>query len=445
MKRGRTCSTLGQPGPEQRPGSSRSGLNRGLGPQDRGGLDATEEADVEQDGSAGTAVLGLDRSCCWRCRRRCAELSCRAGTWSEVSKQIRPWASLTEPARREGRAGLLVRAGLDVPCVARRLAWAGAPRLGRCGEAGAPGHALARDARVLVDRHQVPASPARLRLSRCPLRCQPGAGRRLLAEGHPDVADDTRCERGGGGRRRLVGLLNMHAAAPAATLPRPLSGLTRPTSLGRPRQQFLIWFACGHCLSGPTRICISGLTPTVPASGLTVGGPSERRDRRLRTQHTCTENSTSCHPRRSASPRTPCAAPPGRLRCQPPARWRRGRSREHLGRRGYLLYEQRLSVVQQPGCAPVTAAAGPANSIARRQGRPNHEVSVAQPALLRAVPSQLWARNMRAVAGRPRHLDQGLAVLAHLLIQHRLQQVEQPEKISAIKAASQPPINASRS
>ncbi len=41
-----------------------------------------------------------------------------------------------------------------------------------------------------MDRDQVAAPPVRLRLNSCALRCQPGAGLRLLADGHPDGVGD---------------------------------------------------------------------------------------------------------------------------------------------------------------------------------------------------------------------------------------------------------------
>ncbi len=51
---------------------------------------------------------------------RCAEPLCPAGTWSEVSGQIRPRASLTERARREA-CRLVGEDGLDVAAVAAQL------------------------------------------------------------------------------------------------------------------------------------------------------------------------------------------------------------------------------------------------------------------------------------------------------------------------------------
>ncbi len=58
---------------------------------------------------------------------RCGELACRAGTWSEVSEQIRPRAALTERARREA-CRLVGEDRLDVAAVAPlSSAWAGAP------------------------------------------------------------------------------------------------------------------------------------------------------------------------------------------------------------------------------------------------------------------------------------------------------------------------------
>ncbi len=51
---------------------------------------------------------------------RCGELACRAGTWSEVSEQIRPRAALTERARREA-CRLVGEDRLDVAAVAAQL------------------------------------------------------------------------------------------------------------------------------------------------------------------------------------------------------------------------------------------------------------------------------------------------------------------------------------
>ena len=51
---------------------------------------------------------------------RCAETACPAETWSEVSEQIRPRASLTERDRREA-CRLAGEDGLDVAAVATQL------------------------------------------------------------------------------------------------------------------------------------------------------------------------------------------------------------------------------------------------------------------------------------------------------------------------------------
>ncbi|MDP9461861.1 MAG: hypothetical protein M3Q22_16935, partial [Actinomycetota bacterium] len=142
---------------------------------------------------------------------RCAEPACSGRTWSEVSEQIRPRASLTERARREA-CRLVGEDGLDVAAVAAQLGVGWSTRDARGAGLRATAHRRPRPARRGAGRGRgrdhVPAARAGARRGSSPASwpCpapRPGAcqivcvgavvrawGRRLGREHAMTVTDD---------------------------------------------------------------------------------------------------------------------------------------------------------------------------------------------------------------------------------------------------------------